>query len=154
MLLNNNFNILPWYESLEKQSSKKWYTFGQSWPLLCPKGQILPFQFICEELEILSNIFAVNVNTGVSVDLGVRPTIQIGSQANAAYYVVKMKATSIPALAVGTYYLRFNTSLGFLYSEEKTVIDDSNECIKVQYWNEDTLNFASGEINFANFLIL
>ena len=150
MFLNNSFNILPWYDSLEKQSSKKWYTFGQSWPLLCPKGTILPFQFVCEALEVTSNIQAVNVNTNEITDLGVAPSVIQGSQPNSTYYIVKLASVAVPALSVGTYYLRFKTSLGYLYSEEIAVIDDSNECIKVQYWNEDTLNFASGEINFAD----
>ncbi len=150
MFLNNSFNILPWYDSLEKQSSKKWYAFGQSWPLLCPKGAILPFQFVCEALEVTSNIQAVNVNTNEITDLGVAPSVIQGSQPNSTYYVVKLASVTVPALPVGIYYLRFNTSLGYLYSEEITIIDDSSECIKIQYWNEDTLNFASGEINFAD----
>lgn len=150
MFLNNSFNILPWYDSLEKQSSKKWYAFGQSWPLLCPKGVILPFQFVCEALEVTSNIQAVNVNTNEITDLGITPSVIQGSQPNSTYYIVKLASATIPVLPVGTYYLRFNTSLGYLYSEEITIIDDSSECIKIQYWNEDTLNFTSGEINFAD----
>ena len=150
MFLNNSFNILPWYDSLEKQSSKKWYAFGQSWPLLCPKGSILPFQFVCEALEVTSSIQAVNANTNEITDLGVAPSVIQGSQPNSTYYVVKLASVAVPALPIGTYYLRFNTSRGYLYSEEITIIDDASECIKIQYWNEDTLNFASGEINFAD----
>ncbi|MBR4891173.1 MAG: hypothetical protein IKU15_07795 [Clostridia bacterium] len=148
--MNNSFNILPWYDSLEKQSSKKWYAFGQSWPLLCPKGSILPFQFVCEALEVTSSIQAVNANTNEITDLGVAPSVIQGSQPNSTYYVVKLASVAVPALPIGTYYLRFNTSRGYLYSEEITIIDDASECIKIQYWNEDTLNFASGEINFAD----
>ena len=151
MSINNSFNILPWYDSLEKQSSKKWYAFGQSWPLLCPQGYILPFQFISDSaITIQSNIFAINKNTGNSVDLGVRPIVMAGTQIDASYYIIKMASTQVVTLPVGTYYLRFNTNLGYLYSEEITVIDDASECIKVQYWNEDTLYFMSGEINFAD----
>ena len=151
MLLNNSFNILPWYDSVEKQSSKKWYAFGQSWPLLCPQGAILPFQFISSSaFEITSNIFAVNKNTGDSTDLGVAPTITAGTQAGASYYVVKNSTARVPVLPIGTYYLRFNTSLGYLYSEEIAIIDDVNTCLKIEYWNEDTLYFTSGEINFAD----
>lgn len=151
MLLNNSFNILPWYDSVEKQSSKKWYAFGQSWPLLCPQGVILPFQFISSSaFEITSNIFAVDKNTGDSIDLGVTPTITAGTQAGSSYYVVKNSTARVPVLPIGTYYLRFNTSIGYLYSEEIAIIDDANTCLKIEYWNEDTLYFTSGEINFAD----
>ena len=104
MFLNNSFNILPWYDSLEKQSSKKWYAFGQSWPLLCPKGSILPFQFVCEALEVTSSIQAVNANTNEITDLGVAPSVIQGSQPNSTYYVVKLASVAVPALPIGTYF--------------------------------------------------
>lgn len=150
MYLNNSFNILPWYDSLAKRSSQKWYAFGQSWPLLCPKGRILPFQFVCEKIEILSTVFAVDVKTGAATDLKVTPTVLPSTQADATYYVVKMPSTQVIELPVGLYYLRFNTSLGYLYSEEISIIDDAEECVKIEYWNEDTLKFTSGEINFED----
>ena len=150
MYLNNSFNILPWYDSLAKRSSQKWYAFGQSWPLLCPKGRILPFQFVCEKIEILSTVFAVDVKTGAATDLKVTPTVLPSTQADATYYVVKMPSTQVIELPVGLYYLRFNTSLGYLYSEEISIIDDTEECVKIEYWNEDTLKFTSGEINFED----
>lgn len=150
MYLNNSFNILPWYDSLAKRSSQKWYAFGQSWPLLCPKGRILPFQFVCEKIEILSTVFAVDVKTGAATDLKVTPTVVPSTQADATYYVVKMPSTQVIELPVGLYYLRFNTSLGYLYSEEISIIDDAEECVKIEYWNEDTLKFTSGEINFED----
>lgn len=150
MYLNNSFNILPWYDSLAKRSSQKWYAFGQSWPLLCPKGRILPFQFVCEKIEILSTVFAVDVKTGAATDLRVTPVVLPSTQADATYYVVKMPSTQVIELPVGLYYLRFNTSLGYLYSEEISIIDDAEECVKIEYWNEDTLKFTSGEINFED----
>lgn len=151
MKINNGFNILPWYDSLEKQNCKKWYAYGQAWPLLCPQGSILPFQFISDTaISISSNIYAISVETGRTVDLGVKPTVTEVRRADITYYIVKLVSTSIVNLPIGRYNLRMNTSEGFLYSEELVVINNANECIKVEYWNEDTLKFTSGEINFTD----
>ena len=151
MKINNGFNILPWYDSLEKQNCKKWYAYGQAWPLLCPQGFILPFQFISDTaITISSNIYAISVETGQTIDLGVKPTVTEINRADITYYIVKLVSTSIVNLPIGRYNLRMNTSEGFLYSEELVVINNANECIKVEYWNEDTLKFTSGEINFTD----
>lgn len=151
MKINNGFNILPWHDSLEKQNCKKWYAYGQAWPLLCPQGFILPFQFISDTaITISSNIYAISVETGQAIDLGVKPTVTEIRRADITYYIVKLVSTSIVNLPIGRYNLRMNTSEGFLYSEELVVINNANECIKVEYWNEDTLKFTSGEINFTD----
>lgn len=149
MNINNGFNVLPWYDSLEKQNSKKWYAYGQAWPLLCPQGFILPFQFICDSaITITSTIHAVNTQTGASVNLGVTPTVTEITRADATYYLVKLNSVAVTSLPIGRYNLRMNTSIGYLYSEEITIINNASECIKLEYWNEDTLRFTSGEINF------
>ena len=151
MNINNGFNILPWHNSLEKQNCKKWYAYGQAWPLLCPQGFILPFQFISDTaITISSNIYAISVETGQTIDLGVKPTVTEINRADITYYIVKLVSTSIVNLPIGRYNHRMNTSEGFLYSEELVVINNANECIKVEYWNEDTLKFTSGEINFTD----
>ena len=151
MKINNGFNVLPWYDSLDKQNCKKWYTYGQTWPLLCPQGSILPFQFISDTaISISSNIYAINAETKQTIDLGIKPAVIEVNRADITYYIVKLASTSIVQLPIGRYNFRMNTSEGFLYSEEVSVIDNANKCIKVEYWNEDTLRFTSGEINFAD----
>ena len=149
MRINNNFNVLPFYDSLQKQNSKKWYSFGQHYPLICPNNAILPFQFITDsEVTVSSNIEAVNVHSGKVTNLGVKPSVSKGTQADATYYIVKMVETTISAMPEGLHYLRINTNKGYLYSEEFTYNVNHEECIKIEYWNENTLNFNSGEINF------
>lgn len=149
MRINNNFNVLPFYDSLQKQNSKKWYSFGQHYPLICPNNTILPFQFITDsEVTVSSNIEAVNVHSGKVTNLGVKPSVSKGTQADATYYIVKMVETTISAMPEGLHYLRINTNKGYLYSEEFTYNANHEECIKIEYWNENTLNFNSGEINF------
>ena len=99
MRINNNFNVLPFYDSLQKQNSKKWYSFGQHYPLICPNNTILPFQFITDsEVTVSSNIEAGNVHSGKVTNLGVKPSVSKGTQADATYYIVKMVESSISAM--------------------------------------------------------
>ena len=148
MKINNNFNVLPFYDSLQKLNSNKWYSFGQHYPLICPNNEILPFQFIIYNEVTLYNIEAVNIETGKVTDLGVKPGITAGTQGDLTYYVVKSPGTSISEMPEGLHYLRMNTSEGYIYSEEFVFCDNYSDYIKLEYWNEDTLRFSSGEINF------
>ena len=149
MNINNNFNVLPFYDNLQKQNRNKWYSFGQHYPLICPNNIILPFQFvITTEITFLGNIEAVSVDKGTATNLGVKPEIIQGAQGNSSYYVVKKAETTINAMPDGLHYLRINTNQGYLYSEEFVFTDSYADCIRLEYWNEDTLNFTSGEINF------
>lgn len=149
MRINNNFNVLPFYDSLQKQNSKKWYSFGQHYPLICPNNKLLPFQFVTnEELTITGNIEAVNVTTGQTTDLGIKPGVMLGTQPGAQYYIVKLAETAINKSLEGLHYLQINTNKGYIYSEEFVFTDSYSECVRLEYWNEDTLNFTSGEINF------
>lgn len=151
MNINNGFNVLPWYDSVDKQNRRKWYAYGQTYPLICPVGNILPFQFVSDTaLTIQSNLYAINKDTGQSLDLGVQPIVTEKTIKDNTYYVVKLNNVSIINLNVGQYYLQMNTSEGYLYSEEFTVVDNPSDYIKVEYWNEDNLHFSHGEINFED----
>ena len=150
MRINNNFNVLPWYDSISRQNSKKWYSFGQHYPLICPDNSILPFQFVIDtQIEITGNIKAVSVESNDVTDLGIKPSVTLGTQTDANYYIVKQGAASIPELPVGLYYFTLSTSAGVLYSEEVVVVDNLIDYVKIEYWNESTLNFTNGEIDFS-----
>lgn len=46
MIPNNNLSVLPWYDSIGHQNSRKWWTYGAVYPLFCPGGYILPWQIM------------------------------------------------------------------------------------------------------------
>lgn len=45
---NNNYSVLPFYESLQEQNHRKPYSFGEIYPLYAPLKRILPFQILFE----------------------------------------------------------------------------------------------------------
>lgn len=42
---NNNLAVLPFYDSLKEQHHRKPYAFGEAYPLIANKNNLLPFQF-------------------------------------------------------------------------------------------------------------
>lgn len=52
MIPNNNLSILPWYDSIERQNARKWWIYGQVYPLFSPAGYLLPFQVMRNPLRI------------------------------------------------------------------------------------------------------
>ncbi len=51
MIPSNNLSVLPWYDSIERQNSRKWWTYGAVYPLFCPGGYILPWQIMRKRRE-------------------------------------------------------------------------------------------------------
>ena len=45
MTHSNNLSPLPFYESLDEQDSKKWWAFGDIYPLIVPNDTLIPFFF-------------------------------------------------------------------------------------------------------------
>lgn len=46
MATNNNFSPLPWYDSVAEQDSRKWWKYGNIYPLYCPSMHLIPSQFV------------------------------------------------------------------------------------------------------------
>lgn len=134
----NNFNVLPFYTSLSKQNSKKWYSFGNVYPLASPKDKILPFQIIMASVvSTVSSITIHNQKTGATTSSGLTPTIFTPEGSN--YSIVYLKLSSISSLQEGRYYLSFNIDGITMYSEIFNAISDLSEYVKLEYWNEDDL---------------
>ena len=55
---NNNFSVLPFYENIDEQLSRRTYAFGEVYPLYVQKGYVLPFQLL---LYFLSKSSAVGI---------------------------------------------------------------------------------------------
>lgn len=48
MTPNNNFSVLPFYESLSEQDSRRWWQYGKKYPLFVDRVRFIPFQIIRE----------------------------------------------------------------------------------------------------------
>lgn len=74
MIQNNNFSVLPFYNSPERQYHKKSYTFGTFYPLYADADMLIPFQFLRKHYQVAGAFDSFNFN---SLDLF--PNITPGS---------------------------------------------------------------------------
>ena len=44
-MTQNNFTILPFYDSLAEQDSRRWWKYGRKYPLFASADALIPFQF-------------------------------------------------------------------------------------------------------------
>lgn len=148
---NNNFNILPWYTSLEKLNSKKWYAFGQTWPLICPNDSILPFQFVVPGvITSVSTITLITPDNFVT-KTSVQPIIIANEKAGYSVIMLHPGITSLgTTLKVGQYRAQLVIGLDTFYSEMFTVVDNISDYIKLTYWNDENLYYNGGEVNYSN----
>lgn len=148
---NNNFNILPWYTSLEKLNSKKWYAFGQTWPLICPNDSILPFQFVVPGvITSVSTITLITPDNTVT-NTSVQPVIIANEKAGYSVIMVHPGITSLgTTLKIGQYRAQLVIGLDTFYSEMFTVVDNISDYIKLTYWNDENLYYNGGEVNYSN----
>lgn len=150
--VNNNFNVIPWYSSLEQQNHRKWYAFDKQWPLIMPNTRFLPFQFVLETTP--ANISAITVyseDKSITRNLGIAPIAV--PNAEKGYCVVMLHpeiCDFTAALPEGRYYATLTIDGETLYSEVFTVVGNISSYLKLTYWNTDTLYYKNGEINYAN----
>lgn len=50
-MLQNNFQVLPFYKNINEQHHRKPYAFGAVYPLYCPTSGLLPFQLSIKHVD-------------------------------------------------------------------------------------------------------
>lgn len=155
---NNNFNVLPWYNSRDKVNSKKWYAFGQTWPLICPNNAILPFQFCIKGIiQNVSTLTLVSIDCVNGVgdcmieNTAIQPVIITNEKAGYSCIMVHPGITSIgKTISSGRWQAQLTIGLDTFYSEVFTVVDNISDYVKLSYWNDENLYYNGGEINYSN----
>lgn len=144
---NNNLSVLPWYTSLDKQNAKKWYAFGNVWPLVMPTNRIIPYQFVVPFTNV-----AIAGSSIISLDT---KDIYNGQSSHTLvtrvdYTVVKSNGFTV-SLPEGRYYAKIIFANGITYySEVFTLVSNISDYVKIQYWNDDILVYNGGEINYED----
>lgn len=157
MTQNNNFSVLPWYNSTDEQNHRKSYAFGNIYPLFSPANKMLPFQFMRsarnnnitsvilyrKEGVQVSNLTAAMKETGLKVvkfpEMGYDVVVYPGSLPMAS---LNMKP--------GQYYLSMSDGVQVWYSEIFTVVFDVSTYLKIEWWDLENFVFDSGQIVYVN----
>ena len=159
MIPNNNFSVLPFYESIEQQNARKWWTYGRVYPLFTQAGYVLPFQIITAHhpnwtISNLRPVQIIDANTDQVVrDITTEMRAGIVKKEFAALgYDVWVFSGNMPLLASlqnGRYYLMMVWGYA-IYSEIFTVVNDIQPYLKITWWDEQDFTMDAGTIVYTN----
>lgn len=159
MIPNNNFSVLPFYESIEQQNARKWWTYGRVYPLFTQAGYVLPFQIITAHhpnwtINNLRPVQIIDANTD-QVVRDVTTEMRAGivkKEFPSLGYDVWVFAGNMPLLASldnGRYYLMLVWGYA-IYSEIFTVVNDIQPYLKITWWDEQDFTMDAGTIVYTN----
>lgn len=147
---SNNFNVLPFYRSIKSQIDKRWYSFGDKWPIISKSTEIIPFQIVIQKsIASVSTLHIVNCNTGADTNLGIKPIIITRD----GYSIIMLHSginTLTEELNEGLYYIYFTADSVTMYSEIFSAIHSMDNYTKISYWNAESLYYKGGEICYDN----
>lgn len=157
MIPNNNTSVLPFYTSKEQQSHRRYYAYGDIYPIFVPKNVLVPFQIvrstnanttIYEVLLFDSNDNNLGNITTAMVEAGLR----IKRYATYGYDVILFPAIAFMQILndIGQYYIRIADSTGYYYSDIFTVVDTIGSYMKVQWYCEEDMYYRGGVVVYKN----
>lgn len=149
---NNNYSVLPFYDSIEQQNHRKAYAFGEVFPLYCLINTLLPFQIgIPDTPSAPSDVFVVNLNDGTETDITADITA-VGLKAYAAAdYKMLVFPSAMPMqtnFQQGRYYLRlvahFADGDKTFFSEVFTWVMSVSKYLKIEWYDKDNMLLDDG----------
>ena len=157
MTPNNNLSVLPWYDSIEQQNARKWWTFGRIYPLFTPAMFLLPFQIIRPH-RTSSNIasFRVYTKNGTLVGTYTQQLLDAGvyfKKFESLGYDVIVFPGALPVFtqfADGQYYARISDGAQVWYSEVFTVVNDIAQYLKIEWWDDADFVMDAGRIVYTD----
>lgn len=157
MTPNNNLSVLPWYDSIEQQNARKWWTFGRIYPLFTPAMFLLPFQIIREHRNTTTiTDFKVYTKDGVLVGTFTQQINEAGiyfKQFATLGYDVIVFPGLLPVFtqfADGQYYARISDGTQTWYSDVFTVVNDIAPYLKIEWWDDADFVMDAGRIVYTD----
>ena len=148
-----DFNVIRWYKSLAEQEHNAWYNFGEIWPIISPNNQILPFQIIINYSAITSispiKLHSISENKDIVTDV---TPVKVAVE-NEVYDIVMVHSginSLSQSIPVGKYYMTFTVDGVEYFSNIFYAVDNIEDYVKIEYWNDIDLQFKDGRISYAN----
>ena len=135
MIQNNNISCLPFWGSLEEQSHRRPYAFGDIYPLYVPVGKLIPINIVVPagSTSFVAYLYKVDgtlVSTG-----GITMLSKVFDGYDVAYY----DGLSANTFSEGQYYITLVVGTTTFYSDVFTVVGDITPYLKVEWWFDDDL---------------
>lgn len=178
MKIHSNISPLPFYADINEQNHRKSYAYGQVYPLISAGNDILPFQFIYENPNIVIPSFGndysddfstmvspssiggilaarlVSLDSDMATDITTAMIAQgLGvSQSSSGLFRIKYPGGPVPSPQPGYYYLEltFTGVPDILYSDVFLFTRDVSNCIRLDYSNSRDLLLPIGNVDFNN----
>ena len=159
---NNSLSVLPFYNKLEYQHRFKPYAFGAVYPLIADTYSLISFQFSIPRINelyidntgrFIEKLSLVDVNTNRSINiLGTYSNLIRRYTSNDEDYIIYNATNTHKKLSEGQYYIviEFVDSQKY-YSEVITLVNNIDDYLKVEWWDEENLVFDSGSIIYNGF---
>lgn len=153
-LVNNNLSPLPFYDNIAFQNHRKDYAFGQVYPLITYKSNLLPFQVVIPTGSSITAVHLQYFNSSRSRII----TSSIVSSGLAIKSFDDFKLLVYPGTTAlnidipeGQYYLIiYIADFGILYSDVFNVCNDVSDYLLLEYSNSDNLEIKNGIVDFSN----
>lgn len=155
---NNNLNILPFYDSVEKQNHRKTYAFDQTFNLISEHVRILPFQIKRTHSAgaTINKLKLINLKTGSATDIlseAVSAGLGVLEFSSEGYdLIINQSLLILPTITLdlGQHYLEMgDTANNTWFSEVFNVVVDVSQYLKLSYWDEDNFAHSDGHIDYS-----
>lgn len=150
MTQNNNFSVLPFYESIEQQNARKWWVYGRIYPLFTQATFMLPFQIMRPHREAAIISFVVYKADGELVGDYTQRLLQRGTVIKSfTDYDVIVHNSELPvfqSMSNGQYYATLSDGVQTWYSEIFTVVNDIEPYLKIEWWDNEDFVMDAGTI--------
>ena len=134
MTQNNNLSVLPFWTSLDQQSHRRPYAYGEVYPLYVAVGYLPTFQICLSTGTISSLVLYKKDGTQVaSLSTGAISNKTVGSYK--VFY--HLGATSGLYTGEGQYYIAITISGTTYYSDVFTAVADITPYLKVEWWDTE-----------------
>lgn len=153
---NNNYSILPFYDSLSQQHWRKSYVYEQVWPLVSLIQRVPPFQIIrtTDLTDPITSVTITYIPTMSVTDITTHLTNTGLEILNfTAYDIIRypglQNMTDI-TFQEGHYYLTMTDGTNTWYSEVFCMRVDLSGMIKLRYWHDTGFAVQNGHISYAD----
>ena len=137
MTQNNNLSVLAFYPSIDEQSHRRSYAFGDIYPLYVPVGYFPPFQLVVSS----GSVSSIEIYYADGTYHSYSPTSIMGSKTvNGQTVLYHLGNSSGQYSGEGQYYLKVTVGTTAYYSDVFTAVADISAYLKVEWW--DTEDFV------------
>lgn len=137
---NNNLSVLPFYQSIDEQSNRRSYAYGEVYPIYTQVGYVPPFQIMLPHSDATVTAARLYNKAGVqqsSILSGLTSAGLVKKQFENYDVLVFPSSSGNVFSGEGQYYMKIELSDSTAYySDFFTAVGQISPFLKVEWWDE------------------